>query len=828
MQIFRLHKSSLRRSCSAFLLGVLLTLAHCAFASGWQPLGNVSKVAVLPDGVDLTVGTAHVRIVALSSNIVRLRYAPHGTFPPDHSFALVSSDRKAPKVRVRDENNSVQVDAGDVRVAIRKSPLRITFEDSSGTTVLQEHPDYPVSFNGTSFHVWESMPEDEHYFGLGDKGGSLDHRDESFTMWNKDVFGYQESTDPRYKTIPFLVGMRNGNAYGLFLDNTWRSSWDIGKESRDFFSFGADGGELNYYFIYGPDPKRVVTDFTGLTGRTPLPPLFSLGYQQSRYSYYPEARVREIVHELRTRKIPADAIYLDIDYQENNRPFTVDRERFPNFEGMIKDLGSQGMKVINITDLHIAKVPGAKSYEEGLKGDHFVKNPDGSVYVGKVWPGDSVFPDFTRAATRDWWGTLYTDFTKAGVRGFWNDMNEPALFERGDDKTMPLGNIHHIQNRPEDGGQDRLTDHREIHNVFGMQNVRATYDGLLKLNPNQRPFVLTRAAYAGTQRYAATWTGDNSASWNHMRLSIYQLLNLGISGYAFSGVDVGGFNGSPNPELLTRWHELGLFYPMYRNHAAKETRNREPWVDGAEHEAIRKRYIETRYKLLPYIYTGMEENSRTGIPLLRPMFMEFPKELGLAGNGDEFMFGRSFLVAPKVWGFLQPYNVTLPPGTWYDYWTGARLDGGKTFPVEPPLDTLPVYVRAGSIVPQQAVIQYVEEIPQGPLELHVYPGPNCSGEIYVDDGTTFAYRDGRYLRQSFTCNAAADHLEITMKAPGGTYQPWFKEVRFTVHGVDGKISSLVVDEKPSAEWKAASGTLVSSSIPWDRNAHNITLAYPRP
>ena len=361
MQRHRLHRSEIHHACKNFLLPSLLSLALLSFApwalaAGWQPVGNVSKVAVLPDGVELAIGAAKLRIVAISPNIVRVRYAPQGAFPPDHSFALVTADRKAPKVQVRDENDSVHIETSAVRVAIRKSPLRVSFEDLWGAAILQEHPDYPVSFNGTAFRVWESMPEDEHYFGLGDKGGSLDHRDESFTMWNKDVFGYKESTDPRYKTIPFLLGMRNGSAYGLFLDNTYRSTWDIGKESRDFFSFGADGGELNYYFMYGPDPKRVVTDFTDLTGRTPLPPLFSLGYQQSRYSYYPEARVREIANELRSRKIPADAIYLDIDYQEKNRPFTVDRERFPHFEDMIKDLGKQGMKAVSYTHLTLPTI----------------------------------------------------------------------------------------------------------------------------------------------------------------------------------------------------------------------------------------------------------------------------------------------------------------------------------------------------------------------------------------------------------------------------------------------------------------------------------------
>src|SRR5262249_54907755 len=338
------------------------------------------------------------------------------------------------------------------------------------------------------------------------------------------------------------------------------------------------------------------------------------------------------------------------------------------------------------------------------KNSYFVKNPDGLVYVGKVWPGESVFPDFTRDEVRKWWGTLYSDFVTMGIRGFWNDMNEPAIFERAD-KTMPLDTVHSLEGRK--------TDHREIHNVFGMQNARATYEGMLRLQPDVRPFVLTRAAYAGAQRYASTWTGDNSSTWNHMRISIPQLLNLGISGYAFVGDDIGGFAGSPTPDLLTRWMELGAFNPIYRNHGTKGSRDREPWVDGAEHETIRRRYIETRYRLLPYIYTSMEETSRTGIPLMRPMFLEFPDKT-FETTDTEFMFGPDLLVAPKVDEKFEPYEATLPAGPWYDFWTGRSA--GSTKGLNPQLDTLPVFVRGGSILPEQPVVQNTAEVPQGPLQ----------------------------------------------------------------------------------------------------------------
>jgi alpha-glucosidase len=806
----------MRLVSKSWLWILLLTFVSSASHGQWHSLGHVDSVEKLANGVEVSAGQARVRALALSPTVVRLRYTLQASFPADQSFAVLpNAFPSAANVQVKDSADAVLVDTGMLQVRILKSPLRVVIADSKGQVISEDQPNHAAAFNGSAFRVWKSMPLGEHYFGLGDKTGPLDRRDLDFSLWNMDMFGWQESTDPLYKAIPFFLGVRNGAAYGIFLDNTYRSSFDFGKESRDWYSFGAEDGELNYYFFYGPDPKRVVSDYTALTGRTPLPPLFSLGYQQCRYSYYPESRVREVASEFRKRDIPADVLYLDIDYQEKNRPFTIDRERFPHFEQMVKDLRREGFKLITITDLHIAKVPGYKPYDEGMAHDYFVKNPDGSVYVGPVWPGPSVFPDFTRSAVRQWWGSLYTDFVHMGVRGFWNDMNEPAVFVLPT-KTMPLDTVHYVEMRK--------TDHREIHNVFGMENVHGTYDGLLKLRPNQRPFVLTRAAYAGTQRYAATWSGDNTASWNHMRLSVPQLINLGLSGYAFVGDDIGGFNGSPTEELLTRWMELGVFNPIYRNHAAKGTRDREPWVDGPEHEAIRKRYIETRYRLLPYIYTGMEEATRTGVPLMRPMFMEFPTEEALALNGEEYMFGSGLLVAPKAWPFLQPYDVVLPKGDWFNYWTGEKLVGGRTFQVDPPLDTLPVYVRAGTILPQQPVVHSVDETPKGPFELRVYPGPNCAGDLYMDDGDTFAYQKGEFLRVHFSCEAAANHVHVHVSGAEGPYRPWFRELQLTVYGAD-EVQDVILDGKSVKNWKAGTGSVTIAAVPWTSTAHDLQVLY---
>jgi alpha-glucosidase len=680
-----------------------------------------------------------------------------------------------------------------------------------------------MAFSGSSFRVWKAMPEDEHYYGLGDKPGSVDHRGQAYSMWNTDAYGWQESTDPLYKDIPFFIALRRGVSYGIFLDNTYRSSFDLGRAERNVYSFGAEGGELNYYFFFGPDPKKVVESYTTLVGHSPLPPLWALGFQQSRYSYYPEARVREIARTFREHKIPCDVIYLDIDYQQGNAPFTVDPEKFPNFEGMIGDLGKEGFKVILITDLHIKKQPGYKPYDEGIAGDNFVKNPDGSVYVGKVWPGDSVFPDFTLERVRRWWGTLYKDFVDMGVAGFWNDMNEPAVFFRPD-KTMPLDIVHRV----DWGGTET---HRAIHNVYGMQNARATYEGLLRLRPDQRPFVLTRAAYAGAQRYAASWTGDNTSSWNHLRLMTPTLESLGISGYPLVGADIGGFAGTPTPDLLTRWIEVGTFTPIFRDHTTKGTADQEPWVHGPEQEAIRRRYIELRYRLLPYIYTSVEETTRTGLPLERPLFLEYPNDERFYEEVDsgflpEYLFGRDLLIAPKVVEMLDPLQVELPHGTWYDFWTGQKLQGGTDIRLEPLLSELPVYVRGGAIVPQQPLVQYTGQKPDGPLTLQVYPGEDCRGSLYWDDGISFAYQKGDYLRVNYTCELATDLVRVKISPPQGSFSPWWNQVKLEVFGIVRQPRQVVVSGTPLTGWSYDPATeQVVATIPNPANGAEISVDY---
>jgi alpha-glucosidase len=799
----------------------VITAIVCICPASCVLLAQLQHQAVfsnLPNGIDVSTGGIHEQVLALRDDVIRVRIA-HGTsLPEDASWAMLADARRSSvAVTPASSENRFGFHTHALSVELDKQTLQLTVRDLNGEILQQDAR--PIRYDGDAFRIYKAMPLDEHYFGLGDKTGPLDRRDEAFSLWNTDAYRFQESTDPIYKSIPYFMTYRAGRAMGVLLDNTWRTSFDFGKESPVAYSFGAVAGPIDYYLFYGPTPKQVVKTYAWLTGTPPLPPLWSFGFQQSRYSYMSRERVLEVAHRLRADHIPSDAIYLDIDFQEKNRPFTINTSAFPDFAGMVAQLRSDNFHVVTITDLHIANLPTSNyhPYDSGIAGDHFVKNPDGSVYTGQVWPGPSVFPDFTRQQTRAWWGTLYQDLHHAGVEGFWNDMNEPSVFD-SKTKTIPENVLHRID---EPGFATRTATHAEIHDVYGMENSRATFDGLRKLDPDIRPFVLTRATYAGGQRYAATWTGDNSSSWNHLRLTTPMLENLGLSGFAFCGADAGGYAGSPSAELLTRWLEVAAFQPIDRDHTEKGTADQEPWVGGNEQEAIRRRYIETRYQLLPYLYTLADEASRTGLPILRPLFLEFPEAatdhhpLDIDNPAaSEFLVGSELLVAPPPYpDETDAYAVEFPSPTWFNFWTGekilpppTRAKGPGPEPdaaAQPPLtttviqalDQLPVFVRGGSILPIAPVVQSTNETPQGPLTLRVYAGDACTGELYQDDGKSYAYQHGGYLRIQFSCEFTADNLHLKIGAHEGSYPAWWKEIHMEVYGWKHSSLQLVVNGK---------------------------------
>ncbi len=716
---------------------------------------------------------AIVVVSVLAPDLIRLRWVRGTSLVSDHSYAVIKTDWPHVPVEIAGDKETRIIRTAEVEVRVHLSPFRLAFYDRTGKLIAKDADTRGMSWDGPRVRCWKWMPEDEHYYGLGEKSTPLDKRGRSYVMWNTDPAGFDASSDPLYQAVPFFMGLRQGRAYGLFFDNTYRSSFDMGAEDRDLYSFGAEGGEMNYYFFAGPTPKRVVSRFTELVGRSPLPPRWSMGYIQSRYSYYPESRVRFIASNFRERNIPCDGIFLDIDYMDHAKIFTWDKKRFPDPGRMLADLRQQGFHVIAIVDPYVKVEPDYWVYQQALAGGFCVKKPSGELVTGRGWPGESAFPDFASAKVRAWWGTLLKDYLDEGIAGFLTDMNEPTFITADHrPQTFDLDAVHEADNG--------RTNHAEIHNVYGMLETIATRDGMLRVRPNERPLIITRATYAGGQRYAAQWSGDNWGTWDHLRLSIPMLSTMGLSGLQFSGADIGGIFPVPSPELYTRWLQSGVLTPFCWTHSGGPG-NLEPWAFGNRLEEINRDSIKLRYHLLPYIYTAFWEAAETGIPIMRPLLLDYPDDWAAVNRNDEYLFGNDLLVAPVTKDYDISRGVYLPRGVWYDFWTDHRYVGPVQIEASAPMERLPLFVRGGAIVPSQQDMQFADQASIDPLTLDVYPDGTSSRPYYEDDGISFDYQHGVFLRQTFTARQGEQGVTVEISAREGSYSPPRRALVIKIH-----------------------------------------------
>lgn len=592
-------------------------------------------------------------------------------------------------------------------------------------------------------------------YGLGDKTGYLNKRHYAYENWNTDdPAPHVDCFKSLYKSINFFIIKGENGCCGILADNTHRTGFNFGKECDEYLFFSHASGALDYYMLPGKDLKEVLQKYLTLTGKPMLQQRWVYGFHQSHWSYATAEEVRQVADTCRANNIPLDSIHLDIDYMNGYRVFTFSDKRFPDPKALTDYLKSLHVKPIAIIDPGVKQDPGYFMYDEGEANGYFAKNPDGTTYVGKVWPGASVFPDFSRADTRQWWGEKLKILTEAGIRGIWNDMNEPANFtgELPDDVQFQDGN------------------HLAMHNAYGHLMAQATYEGLLKAE-NRRPFVLTRACCAGSQRYCSGWTGDNHSMWAHIQLSLVQMMNLGLSGMNMTGSDVGGFGSDCTPELLIRWTQAGCLSPFFRNHYAQGTRPQEPYAFGQDTMEIVRKAIDLRYHLLPYIYDLAHED----LPMLRPLILEYPDDPNCANICDQYLLGDKLMAAPVISPGTTARAVYLPKGIWYDYYTGRRYTGGKYILAEAPIDHLPLFAKAGAVIPVSVgKPQSTDDITQVALE--VFPGTG-SFTHYTDDGETMDYLSsaihalkvtvrGHEIKQTVVKDGytAPDNLEIIFKA----------------------------------------------------------------
>lgn len=722
---------------------------------------------------------------ALQANVLRIHTKKKSMQAAEsfHSYAIDALPELSGTFNVASNTEGLTFSTGALQIRITSAMEMTILDQQSGKILCQDYtgpkaipeamtleerdqmiqeghalPDENVSL---SYQVYKQLKPNDFVYGLGDKTGVLNKRGYDYAMWNSDLpdpHVENSSFKALYKSIPFFLIHNPEYSYGIFVDNAHKSFFDMGFEKADYYSFSAVAGELDYYFFSG-SPAEIITEYTKLTGRAPLPQLWTLGYHQSRWSYASDREVLDLAQSFMDHDIPCDAIHLDIDYMDNFKVFTSDPERFSDLTGLADTLESQGIKLVTIIDPGVKVEDGYTVYEQGVQNGYFATTPEGDIYENVVWPGDSVFPDFTSSAVRDWWSHHIAFQKKHHIRGIWNDMNEPASF-RG-----PLPDDIVFAGDPD---TPALT-HADIHNVYGHLMAKATYEGL-KREDGRRPFVITRACYSGTQKYSTAWTGDNQSLWAHLKMSIPQLLNLGVSGMPMVGTDIGGFGANTTPELMSRWIEASCFAPLFRNHSGKYTRRQEPWCFDETTTNIYRKYVKLHYRFLPYLYDLCYEETQTGLPILRPLFLHYPKDSNVYECNDEYLVGDKLLVAPITEQGARYRVVYLPEGEWIDYWTGEHISGGQHIMREAPLDICPIYVLAGSILPAFKPMRAVTPASTTELELLIYPNANGQTTSYIhyqDNGEDFDYEQGHYNLYQFTVSdASTKELRTTMLQQG--------------------------------------------------------------
>jgi alpha-glucosidase len=646
--------------------------------------------------------------------------------------------------------------------------------DAEPMTLVGDSNPFAVPVTGGGPRVVKHRAPGERFFGCGERTSGLEKTGSHQLFWNIDPpAGHTASFNNLYTSIPFVVSLRDGRAHGLLFDNPGRVEIDLAKADPGRVSFAADDGDLVYYVFCGPAPRDVLDRYTALTGRAPMPPLWALGNQQSRWSYMSEEAVREVAAGFRERGIPCDVLYLDIDHMDGYRVFTWDRERFPDPAGLIAELAEQGFRVVTITDPGVKVDEGYPLYREGRERGLFCLTRHGDEFRNEVWPGVCAFPDFTDPAAREWWGDHHRGLVEDGVAGVWCDMNEPALFVPLG-STMPPDAVH--------PGGGRARAHGEVHNAYGSLMAQAAREGLARLRPDRRPFVISRAGYAGLQRHALQWTGDNSSWWEHLWMSMPQLQNLGLSGIAWAGVDVGGFFGDCTGELLARWTEFGVFQPFCRNHSAKGTIAQEPWAFGEPWESVCREMLRLRMRLIPYLYTLFEECHRTGAPILRPLLFEHPGDPVTYTADDEFLLGAALLVAPITRPGIEHRHVYLPAGEWVHFWSSERVAGPAHVLAHAPLGQPAVYVRANTPIPMWPDVPHTGVVP-GSLTWRVSVGGPGSGSgwLYEDAGDGY----GPCCRRTAQVERGEDGLvRFELSPRSGDFVPGRRVVSVDLVGVE--------------------------------------------
>jgi alpha-glucosidase len=743
-----------------------------------RQFGSVREWHSTPDGLEGKSDTSYFRISLFQDGIVRVQASLFDTFETN-PYSVISKAQPV-DFSITEAEDTLTLVSSKISLKLDLNGFNLAFYDLEGRLLNGDDP-LGTSWIGTEVTTYKQVQPNEKFIGLGEKTGPLDRFGNAYTNWNTDYFAYGVGDDPLYMSIPFYMGVHDNGAYGIFFDNTHRTVFNFGASNNRFVYFSGEDGDLDYYFIHQPTVAEIISSYTWLTGTMHMPPKWALGFQQCRYSYYPDSEVYTLAQTFRDKDMPADVIYLDIHHMEKYKVFTFDGEKFKDPKAMIARLKEKGFKVVVIMDPGIKTQHDYFPYKEGLEQDLFVKYPDGKVYEAQVWPGWCAFPDFTNEKTRVWWAEKMSFYSDLGVDGFWTDMNEPASWGQ------------FTPNLIEFEFEGEKASHRKARNVYGMQMARSAKEGSVLQASTKRPFVLTRAGYSGVQRYAAAWTGDNVATEDHMLAGVRLVTSLGMSGVAFAGYDVGGFAGETTRSLFARWMSIAAFAPLYRAHSMINSSDAEPWAFGEEVEEISRNYMKLRYRLLPTIYSKFYSSTISGLPLAESLAIAYSNDrsIYLSAFQNQYLFCDALLIAPEK-SVTKITKVYIPAGEWYYLFSDQKHLGGQVIYQDCPLNYLPVYVKAGQILAMQSDVDYSDQPHDGTLRIHVYKGiTGSSFLLYEDAGDGLEYLSGEFSKRWVHYDPISESLRF--EAVEGSYPSDFTKLKIYFHGFS--VASVRLDEK---------------------------------
>jgi alpha-glucosidase len=764
----------------------------------YLPFLKTGRCERLERGFELELESEIFRVTVLREDLLQLKISHAGRMEENPSHAVCADLRPmGAEFTLEETEASLRLQTAALLLEVGKSPFRMKITRADGSVILETGSDKDgtslayARLNDQFVSVRRCRQEDA-IWGLGEKTGRMNRKGRNFTLWNTDVLNPNSAGefaskykagdprsdalstefDPYYVSIPFFYHHPhlNSGMAGFFFDNPYRGDFEFSEKAE--FRIHFHGGQYTEYVFAGPSMRDVLAAYTGLTGRMQAPPIWALGSHQCRWFAYTQDAVERLAAAHREKKIPCDVLWLDIDYMDSYRVFTWNKERFPGHDQMLARLREEKFRVVTIIDPGVKYDPGYPVFDEANEKDLFCRTPGGAVYIGQVWPGRTAFPDFSLEETRTWWGRLNAEHVASGLAGIWNDMNEPAT-GKVPDRAMWF--------------QRGTVPHERYHNEYAMLMAMGTTEGLLSAMPNLRTFVLTRAGSPGIQRYAAHWLGDNASRWEHLWMSIPMAMGFGISGQPFLGADVGGFVEQSSMELQIRWYQYGALTPFFRNHNCAGQADQYPWVWGEAAEALCREAVELRYRLMPYIYTQFMLAAETGEPIQKPLLFECQDDQSARHIDDQFFFGRDLLISPIFREGQCHRNVYLPAGTWHD-WRSSEIESGRRWITSAaPISSIPVHVRGGSVIPMwpEAPDSTMGYFPEA-IVLHVFL-PKDDGEwesvLHEDDGTTFGFRDGRYLRTTFQVRRTGSEVTIRATTSGEGF-PEFARKRFAIqiHG----------------------------------------------